>query len=584
MDIFSIFSLLGGLAFFLYGMNVMSSGLEKVAGGSFEKIIRKMTSSIWKSLLLGAGITVAIQSSSAITVMLVGLVNSGIMKLSQTIGVIMGSNVGTTFTAWILSLTGIESDNKLIQFFKPENFTPIVALVGIIMIMVSKKKRYHDLGGIFIGFSILIFGMNVMSDAVSPLKDMPQFSGILTAFTNPFIGVLVGAVFTAVIQSSAASIGILQALSMTGSITYGIAFPIIIGQNIGTCITAVLSSIGVNKNAKRVSVVHMAFNILGAAIFLIFYLLVGALFDIDSFTNTSIGPAAIAGVHSVFNLLTTLILLPFTKLLEKIAYFIIKDGDNEIEKFTLVDERLFSTPSVALAECSNATVNMSETAKDAVLRALDLYNKYDVQLAEEVLKEEEKLDKFEDKLGTYLVKLSSKDLSEKDSKLISNLLTSIGDYERMGDHAVNLLAGSEEMYKKGIVFSPEAKAEIEILTSAIKEILSITIDSFKNNSIETAKKVEPLEQVIDNLVAETKKRHIDRLQSGNCTIELGFILSDLLTNCERISDHCSNIAVALIELADNNLDVHKYLNNVKSSGSPEYEMEYSKYKNMFKLS
>ncbi len=581
MDIFSVFTLCGGLAFFLYGMSVMSSGLEKVAGGKLEQMLKKMTSNTFKSLLLGAGITIAIQSSSAMTVMLVGLVNSGIMELSQTVGVIMGSNIGTTLTAWILSLAGIESDAIWLRMLKPESFAPIVAFIGILLIMVSKGDRRRSAGSIMVGFAVLMYGMELMSDSVSPLADMPQFSSILTAFTNPILGVVVGAVFTGVIQSSAASVAILQALSLTGSITYGMALPIIMGQNIGTCVTALLSSIGVNRNARRVAVVHISFNLIGTVVFLVLFF--GAdLFFHFPFMDMGIDPVGIAMVHSIFNIATTLLLLPFSKQLVKIANVVIKDQAGD-QKFTFVDSRLLATPSVAIAECNNKAVEMAQIAKETIIKALSLLDNYDQNVASEVKVNEDKLDLYEDKLGTTLVQLSSKALSDPDSRKVSKQLHTIGDFERIGDHAVNLWKAAEEIHEKGIRFSPQAEDEIHTLTSALKEILDITTKAFSLDDLRIAKQVEPLEQVIDCLIADIKSNHIARLQSGHCTIEMGFVLSDILTNCERVSDHCSNIAVAQIETEQNTYQAHEYLNGVKNAGNEDFQQAFDRYRAQYRL-
>lgn len=581
MDIFSVFTLCGGLAFFLYGMSVMSSGLEKVAGGKLEQMLKKMTSNTFKSLLLGAGITIAIQSSSAMTVMLVGLVNSGIMELSQTVGVIMGSNIGTTLTAWILSLAGIESDAIWLRMLKPESFAPIVAFIGILLIMVSKGDRRRSAGSIMVGFAVLMYGMELMSDSVSPLADMPQFSSILTAFTNPILGVVVGAVFTGVIQSSAASVAILQALSLTGSITYGMALPIIMGQNIGTCVTALLSSIGVNRNARRVAVVHISFNLIGTVVFLVLFF--GAdLFFHFPFMNMGIDPVGIAMLHSIFNIATTLLLLPFSKQLVKIANVVIKDQAGD-QKFTFVDSRLLATPSVAIAECNNKAVEMAQIAKETIIKALSLLDNYDQNVASEVKVNEDKLDLYEDKLGTTLVQLSSKALSDPDSRKVSKQLHTIGDFERIGDHAVNLWKAAEEIHEKGIRFSPQAEDEIHTLTSALKEILDITTKAFSLDDLRIAKQVEPLEQVIDCLIADIKSNHIARLQSGHCTIEMGFVLSDILTNCERVSDHCSNIAVAQIETEQNTYQAHEYLNGVKNAGNEDFQQAFDRYRAQYRL-
>ena len=581
MDIFSVFTLCGGLAFFLYGMSVMSSGLEKAAGGRLEQMLKKMTANPFKSLLLGAGITIAIQSSSAMTVMLVGLVNSGIMELSQTVGVIMGSNIGTTLTAWILSLAGIESDAVWLRMLKPESFSPIVAFIGIILIMVSKDDRRRSAGSIMVGFAVLMYGMELMSDSVSPLADMPQFSAILTAFTNPILGVVVGAVFTGVIQSSAASVAILQALSLTGGITYGMALPIIMGQNIGTCVTALLSSIDVNRNARRVAVVHISFNLIGTVVFLV--LLFGAdLFFHFPFMDVQIDPVGIAMVHSIFNIATTLMLLPFSKQLVRIANMVIPDVAGE-QKFTFVDSRLLATPSVAIAECNNKTVEMAKIAEETIVKALSLLDRYDEKVAGEVKVNEDKLDLYEDKLGTTLVQLSSKALSDTDSRKVSKQLHTIGDFERIGDHAVNLWKAAEEIHVKGIHFSSQAEEELRTLTAALKEILDITTEAFSRDDIRLAKQVEPLEQVIDCLIADIKSNHIVRLQNGHCTIEMGFVLSDILTNCERVSDHCSNIAVAQIETEQNAYQAHEYLNGVKNAGNEDFQQSFDHYRACYSL-
>lgn len=581
MNIFSFFTLFGGLAFFLYGMNVMSGGLEKVAGGKLESTLKKMTSNPYKSFLLGASITVAIQSSSAMTVMLVGLVNSGIMTLGQTIGVIMGSNIGTTLTAWILSLTGIQSDNIFVNLLKPEAFSPVVAFIGIVLIMLSGTSKKKDIGKIMVGFSVLMYGMQLMSDAVSPLADSPAFAGLLTAFTNPVLGVVVGAVFTGIIQSSAASVGILQALSLTGSISYAMAIPIIMGQNIGTCVTALISSIGVNKNAKRVSVVHISFNLIGTIVLLVIFYTANAFLDF-SFTNDSINPVGIAFVHSVFNIVTTALLLPFTKRLEKIAKFVIKDSETA-EKTELVDERLLSTPSIAIARCKDLTVEMAQTAQKSVLQSINLLSKFDEKVCADIREHEELIDNYEDKLGSYLVKLSRKSLTLEDSHSTSNLLHSIGDFERIGDHACNILNVAREINEKNITFSLQAQEEIKVITSAITEILDLTVCAFKDNNLELAKKVEPLEQVVDKLQTKLKNTHVLRLQKGECTIETGFVFNDLLNNYERIADHCSNVAVCLIQIADDSFDTHEYLSNVKSHGDDEFDSMYKEYKQKYAI-
>ncbi len=581
MDIFSLFTLCGGLAFFLFGMSTMSSSLEKLAGGRLEQMLKKMTGNLFKSLLLGAGITIAIQSSSAMTVMLVGLVNSGIMNLGQTVGVIMGSNVGTTLTAWILSLSGIEGDVIWLKLLKPEVFSPVIALAGVIMTMSARKTRTRGAGSIMVGFAILMTGMELMKNAMSPLADMPEFSSILTAFTNPFLGVAVGALFTGVIQSSAASVGILQALSLTGNITYGMALPIIMGQNIGTCVTALLSSIGVNRNARRVSVIHISFNLIGTAVCLAAFYGTDLIFHY-AFMDAAIGPAGIAMVHSIFNIATTLLLLPFTRQLEKLAYLVVReDAGKKEEKFAFVDERLLATPSVAIAECANKTVEMAHLAEKTILTSLALLEKYEEKTADAVIQNEDKLDLYEDQLGTLLVHLSGKSLSDEDSRNISKQLHTIGDFERIGDHAVNLLKTAQEIHQKGIRFSGPASEELRVLLDALKEILSLTTRAYAQGDLHMAASVEPLEQVIDGLVADIKSNHIARLQKGHCTIEMGFVLSDLLTNCERVSDHCSNIAVAQIETALNAYQAHEYLNALKTGSDADFRAAFDSYRTRF---
>lgn len=580
MDIFSVILLLGGLAFFLYGMTVMSSGLERLAGSKLEFLLKKMTSNKFKSLLLGAGITIAIQSSSAMTVMLIGLVNSGIMELGQTIGLIMGSNIGTTLTAWVLAMQGIEGDFILLKLLKPENFSLIFALVGAIRIMAAKTKKRKDIGAIFVGFAILMYGMKLMSDSVSPLADMPEFSSMLTAFQNPLLGVLVGAVFTGIIQSSAASIGILLALSLTGSITFGMGIPIIMGQNIGTCITALLSSLGVNRNGKRVAVVHISFNLIGTFICLSLLMVSNAIFQFG-FWNAPMQGWGVALAHSAFNVATTLLLLPGFKLLEKIAYTLIK-GEETQRDIALIDENLFNTPSLAVSECGNLTVNMAFIAYSAAMTAAGLLKNYTEQGAAAVQEAEDQLDLYEDRIAGYLVRLSSLNLTEADSRTSSELLRDIGDFERIGDHAVNLLESAQEMQDKGAFFSSEGQMEVDVLSAALDEVLQMTVNAFATNDVALAMRVEPLEEVIDELVFAIRKNHIRRLQAGICTIELGFILSDVLTNMERISDHCSNVASAVVE-SDSAFASHQYAENLKLISREAFEQEYSHFKEKYSI-
>ena len=580
MDIFSVFTLCGGLAFFLYGMTVMSKSLEKMAGGKLERMLKRMTSSPFKSLLLGAGITIAIQSSSAMTVMLVGLVNSGVMELRQTIGIIMGSNIGTTLTAWILSLTGIESENVFVNLLKPENFSPLIALAGILLIMGSKRQRRRDVGRIMMGFAILMYGMELMSGAVSPLAEMPQFAGLLTAFENPLLGVLVGAVFTGIIQSSAASVAILQALAMTGSITYGMAIPIIMGQNIGTCVTAMISSVGANKNAKRAAVVHLLFNIIGTCVWLSVFYLINAVVHFD-FVGNSIDQLGIAVVHTTFNVLCTALLFPFSGLLEKLACRLVRD-DKVPEQIQILDERLLSTPPVAIGRCQEVAETMARISMDALRTGCRLIEHYDAKEAQAVRETEKEADQYEDMLGTYLVKLGRENLSERDNRQVSKLLHIIGDFERISDHAVNVVESAEEMRSKGLHFSPQAKQELNVLTSAVGEIMDLSLDAFLKDDPDLAVKVEPLEQVVDTLKEQLRNRHILRLQRGECTIELGFVWSDLLTDLERVADHCSNIAGCVIEMSHGSLDVHEYLDYIKG-GSIAFQRAYNAYARKYAL-
>ena len=581
MSVFNIITLLGGLALFLFGMSVMSNALEKTAGGKLEKILQKMTDKPIKALLLGAAITATIQSSSAVTVMLVGLVNSGIMQLGQSVGVIMGSNIGTTITAWILSLAGIESDNFFVSLLKPSSFSPIIAFIGIIMMMTSKKTRSKDIGSICMGFAVLMFGMELMSDSMAPLAEMEEFRNIMVMFNNPLLGLIVGIVMTAVIQSSSATVGILQALSLTGGLSYGMAIPLIMGQNIGTCVTALISSVGVSKNAKRVAVIHIYFNLIGTAVLLSLFYGFNAFLDFP-FVEKAIAPAGIAIVHSIFNVATTIILFPFGKQLEKLAVKTVKDKEAE-NKSEFLDDRLLNSPSLAISECRNYTVKMAQLAKNSLLDSISIIGNYNSKTADKIVENEQALDDYEDKLGTFLVKISSRELTKEDSNTVSTLLHCIGDFERIGDHALNMVKTAKEISDKSISFSSEANAEILVATEAIKQILDITVKAFENNDAELALDVEPLEQVIDTLLSEIKNRHISRLTGGNCTIELGFVLSDLLTNYERVSDHCSNIAVSLIQISHSVFDTHEYLNDYKTSGGERFTTAFENYKKQYVL-
>ena len=582
MIIFSICTLCGGLAFFLFGMHVMSQSLEKIAGGKLEATLKKMTSNPFKSLALGAGITIAVQSPSAMTVMLVGLVNSGIMQLEQTVGVIMGSNIGTTLTAWLLSTAGIKSDNVIVSLLKPENFAPIVALIGIIMIMMSKKKKRQDIGTIMVGFAVLMFGMELMKNAVSPLAEMEGFSKLLVAFKNPLLSVAFGAVFTGVIQSSAASVGILQALSLTGTISYRMAIPIIMGQNIGTCVTALISSIGVNKNAKRVTVVHMSFNIIGTIIYLTVFYGLDALIHF-SFVDKPIGAVEIAAVHSIFNIVTTLILLPFSNHLVKLAKKLIPDF-KEAEVSVLLDKRLIATPPLAVSQCREKTVDMAQGAKDALHEALRAMFDYSDKAVLSVEEKEQLLDEMEDQLSTFLLELSAVSLTDEDSRTVTELLHTISDFERISDHAINMIAIAQEMERNSQSFSDSAKDDFSTLFAALTEISGLTVKAFAGNDTAVALNVEPLEEVIDDLTAAIRDKHIDRLRKGECSPELGVYLSDLLINCERVSDHCSNMAVSIIQIAKSSMRSHVYLNELKAQRSEQLIGAYNSYHEKYRLS
>lgn len=582
VDIFSVFTLFGGLAFFLYGILVMSSGLEKIAGGKLEKMLKVMTSNPAKGLVLGAGITALIQSSSAVTVMLVGLVNSGIMKLSQAIGVIMGSNIGTTITAWILSLAGIQSDNVWVRLFKPESFTPLLAITGVIMLLAAKTSKRKNIGSVFIGFSILMFGMQVMTQSMAPLTHSQGFQNCLVAFTNPILGLIVGTVITAIIQSSAASVGILQALSMTGHITYGIALPIIMGQNIGTCITAFLSSIGVNANARKVAVVHVAFNVIGTILFLAVFELIHYIFHLKFITDT-INPAGIAVVHSIFNIVTTIILFPFIKQLEKIANFVIKDKGKADREKVILDERLLLSPDFAISECHQQTIKMSSVVERNVIYATKLLKRFESRKAEVVNVNEKKIDLYEDKLETFLIKASNKDMSEEASASIGRLLLNIGDFERIGDHAIGILNIAEKMNEKELKFSDEAVADIKVIVYAVLDVLKLATTAYKNSDEVLALDVEPLEQVVDRLIRKAKKRHVKRLQDGKCTVELDLMVSDLFNDLERISDHCSNIATSILQIKEGALEKHELINRMRSVENVEFSRKYDEYKAKYPL-
>ena len=586
MDIFSFFSLLGGLALFLFGMQYMGSGLEKASGGRLEQMLEKLTDSPIKGVFLGFIVTAVIQSSSATTVMVVGFVNSGIMKLRQAVGVIMGANIGTTVTAWILSLSGLEGDSVFVKMLKPESFSPLLALVGIIMLMVCKNSRKRDIGSILVGFAILMYGMSAMSSAVKPLADMPEFGELLLVFNNPVLGVLAGAVLTGIIQSSSASVGILQALSTTGMLPYSTAMPIIMGQNIGTCVTAILSSIGAGRNAKRAACIHLYFNIIGTIIFLTGYYIIDAIVSFP-FTDSMVTAQGIAIIHTTFNITTTVILLPFSRMLEKLAYLTIRDKQSTQAELkndaNLLDDRFLATPTFAIEQCQNVALNMADISVDSIKRAMKLVGNYSESEAESVNESESVIDNYEDRLGTFLVRLSSRELSVSDSKIATRLLHNIGDLERISDHAVNIVEVSKEMDEKHISFSSEATHEISVISSAVNEILDRTLNVLKTGDLEAASRIEPLEQVIDSLRDEIKSRHIDRLRDGRCTIELGFILADLLTNYERVSDHCSNLAACLIKSNEQSYETHKFLSELRDPSNAEYRAQFNQFAATYKI-
>lgn len=581
MDIFDALSLVGGLALFLYGMNVMGAALEKKAGGQLKSVLGKMTNNPVKGFILGMVVTSVIQSSSATTVMIVGFVNSGIMTLHQAVGPIMGANVGTTITGWILSLTAIEGGG-IMDLFKPDSFVPVLALIGIYLLMFSKKSKSKDTAAILLGFATLMTGMSAMSDAVAGLKEVPEFTNILTLFSNPVLGVIAGAVLTAIIQSSSASVGILQAVSTTGAVTFGAAVPLIMGMAIGTCITALLSSIGANKNAKRTTLVHLYFNIFGTVAALAVFYGANAVFKFDFFDNTA-NEVGIAVINTAYKLFCVLFWSPMLGVLEKMAVKSIRDTE-EKEKYEILDERLFTTPAVAVDRCGEVTKTMAEISVEAIEKALDCLKAYNPDKGNEIIKAEKKVDKYEDKLGSYLVKVSALELTDDDSMETTKLLHLISDFERISDHAVNVLKSAEEIQDKKLVFSDKAQFEISVLAGAIREIVSLAYKSFAENDMEAALKVEPLEQVVDALRDAIKLKHIRRLQEGRCTIELGFVLNDLITDLERVSDHCSNIAGLMLEMSHSEMDIHKYLKKIKEDPDSSYNTLYEEYEKKYSIS
>ena len=589
MDIFGVFSMLGGIALFLFGMSAMGDALAKLSGGKLERILEKFTNKPIKGVLLGALVTAVIQSSSATTVMVVGFVNSGIMKLTQAVSIIMGANVGTTITSWILSLAGLEGESILIKLLKPSSFAPVFAFIGIVLYMFAKKSpKKRDIGEILLGFAILMTGMETMSAAVEPLAGNESFTNILTMFSNPLLGMLAGAVLTAVIQSSSASVGILQALCISGVITFDTAIPIIMGQNIGTCVTALISGVGASKNAKRAALVHLYFNLLGTVVVMVVFYTLNAFMHFDFMGNYA-NADNIAFIHSAFNIVATIMLLPFSKGLEKLACMTIRDSKDKPETgtsnkdFLVLDERFLQKPAFAVEQCRNVTARMAENAMEAVVKATGLFDKYDENIANEIIEIEDKVDRYEDEIGSYLVKLSSRDLSQKDSQTLSVILHCIGDFERISDHAVNILDNAKEVHEKHLAFSEKAMHEVNVFTSAVLDVLSTAVEVFEKEDIELARTVEPLEEVVDQLNAEMKKRHVRRLREGKCTIEMGFVLSDITTNYERVADHCSNIALCLLQVQENGFDTHEYINKLDKGENTFFRNKFLEYMEKYSI-
>lgn len=588
MDIFGVLTMVGGLALFLYGMSLMGDGLSNISGGRLEKILEKLTSSPLKAVLLGAVVTAVIQSSSATTVMVVGFVNSGVMKLSQAVGIIMGANIGTTMTSWILSLSGIESSNLFMQFLKPTSFSPVLAIIGVSFLMFSKKEKKKDVGMILVGFAILMFGMDTMSEAVKPLANVPEFTNILLAFSNPILGMVAGMVLTAVIQSSSASVGILQALCVTGAVSYATAIPIIMGQNIGTCITALLSGIGASKNARRASLIHLYFNLIGTIVFMVVFYAINA-FAHFPFLEVAAGAAGIAVIHTVFNVSSTIILLPFSKVIEKLAYISIKDEAEEVvetqadKDFKLLDVRFLETPGLAVEECRVVARHMSEVTRESLTLAMELVAKYDEKKAERVKFLENEIDRYEDRLGSYLVKLAQKQMSERDNHTTSIILQCLNEFERISDHAVNVMFSAKEMNEKGLSFSKKAVEELSIYSQAVSEIMELATEVFSSHDTDRTMDIETLKEVISYLRSELKQHHIKRLQKGKCTIEMGFIHSDIITSYKRVADHCSNIAVCIAEVNSDEYGTHSYIDEMKHNNSEVYKSHYKHVRKKYQL-
>ncbi len=589
MDIFDVLSMVGGLALFLYGMHIMGDALAKMSGGKLEKVLERLTSNKWSAVLLGAGVTAVIQSSGATTVMVVGFVNSGIMKLNQAVGIIMGANIGTTATSWLLSLSGIDGGSFFLQMLKPTSFTPILAVVGAILVVFCKSEKKHNIGTILLGFAILMYGMTAMSSAVEPLKDVPQFTQILTKFENPLLGVIAGFVLTTIMQSSSVSVGILQALCSTGAVSYALALPIIMGQNIGSCTTAMISSVGASKDAKRAAAVHFYFNVIGTVVFMLVFYISNA-FVHYAFLPQAANEVGIATIHSIFNIAATIVLLPLSGFLEFLAVKTIKDDDEEEDELSkhdkvlqLLDPVFLERPGFAIMQCQKVASEMAELSMKSVGRAVGLLTAYDDEIAERIRKEEDTVDKYEDQLGTYLLRLSTKDLSKEDGHRLSLMLHSLGDIERISDLAVNILLAVEQMHKKELIFSKKAMDELAVYSKALKDILTMTVNAFEQNDRYKAALVQPLEELMDDMNKELKKRHVKRLRKGKCTIELGLSLSDISDTYERISDHCSNIATCVIQVEDDELDAHEHRKVVKEQDAKWYDEQYRAYEQKYAL-
>ena len=589
MDIFDVLSMVGGLALFLYGMHIMGDALAKMSGGKLEKVLERLTSNKWSAVLLGAGVTAVIQSSGATTVMVVGFVNSGIMKLNQAVGIIMGANIGTTATSWLLSLSGIDGGSFFLQMLKPTSFTPILAVIGAILVVFCKSEKKHNIGTILLGFAILMYGMTAMSSAVEPLKDVPQFTQILTKFENPLLGVIAGFVLTTIMQSSSVSVGILQALCSTGAVSYALALPIIMGQNIGSCTTAMISSVGASKDAKRAAAVHFYFNVIGTVVFMLVFYISNA-FVHYAFLPQAANEVGIATIHSIFNIAATIVLLPLSGFLEFLAVKTIKDDDEEEDELSkhdkvlqLLDPVFLERPGFAIMQCRKVASEMAELSMKSVGRAVGLLTAYDEEIAERIRKEEDTVDKYEDQLGTYLLRLSTKDLSKEDGHRLSLMLHSLGDIERISDLAVNILLAVEQMHKKELIFSKKAMDELAVYSKALKDILTMTVDAFEQNDRYKAALVQPLEELMDDMNKDLKKRHVKRLRKGKCTIELGLSLSDISDTYERISDHCSNIATCVIQVEDDELDAHEHRKEVKEQDAKWYDEQYRAYEQKYAL-